>query len=153
MAKAGAGVFQGAISGVVATAVMSAIMLTAQRLGLVGKLPPRKIIQRWLAAQGVPWRRRRGLHGFATFGHFAFGTGAGILFAVVARALTLRRPAGIALGGGYGAAVWAAAYGLVLPATGLMPSPDWDRTDRQAVMAAAHLVYGAVLGGLVAPRS
>jgi hypothetical protein len=152
MIRATSGGLQGAVSGLVATGAMSAVMLAAQRLGLVGKLPPRKIVQRWLAAHGVPWHRRRGQHGVATVSHFAFGASAGWVFGLLARALGLRRPTGLALGGAYGAAVWAVAYGLVLPAAGLMPRPEQDRPGRQGVMAGAHLIYGAVLGGLAAPR-
>jgi hypothetical protein len=130
---------------------MSALMLAAQQIGMVGKLPPHKIVQGLLAKRGTPWHRRRRRHGLSALSHFAFGAGAGALFGWLSAATGTRRPASVILGSAYGAGIWAIAYGVVLPATGLMPWPGGDRPGRQEVMAAAHLVYGGVLGALTDP--
>ena len=47
-----------------------------------------------------------------------------------------------------GEAVYAVSYAGWVPALGALPPADRDRPSRQLVMAAAHLVYGAVLGAL-----
>lgn len=46
---------------------------------------------------------------------------------------------------------WLVNYGGWIPVLGILPPPHRDRTDRQATMIVAHLVYGAVLGALAAP--
>jgi hypothetical protein len=40
-----------------------------------------------------------------------------------------------------------------IPALGIMPPASEDRPDRPRVMLLAHLVYGAILGNIVARRS
>ena len=49
----------GAVGGLVATAAMSAVMLIAQRLGLLGEMPPERIAGAVLVASGrESWRER-----------------------------------------------------------------------------------------------
>jgi uncharacterized membrane protein YagU involved in acid resistance len=45
----------------------------------------------------------------------------------------------------YGTAIWAAAYGAVLPALDLYPSLTDDSHSRTAVMLLAHQVFGVTL--------
>ncbi|HVC05393.1 MAG TPA: DUF6789 family protein [Candidatus Acidoferrales bacterium] len=139
---------RGAFAGTVATAVMSGLMLGAQRLGVTGTLPPEKITARLL--------RRRGIHpsrgqqdAVATGLHFAFGAAAGGAFGVIARRVPVPS---VPLGMAYGAGIWGVSYMGWLPSMGLMPRADHDRRDRQAVMLAGHLVFGATLGMLAGRR-
>lgn len=138
----------GAVAGAVATVPMSALMLLAQRLGLMGTQPPRRISDGALDAVGVdpPERGRRLL---TALSHVGFGAVAGAPFPLLHRALPPRAPRPL-LGALYGLGVWASAYLGWVPAAGLMPPAHEDRSDRQASMVAAHLVYGAVLGAATA---
>ena len=79
--------------------------------------------------------------------HAAFGAAAGIPFALFSRRIHPAAARAIA-GSLYGAVIWAAMYQAALPALGLMPKPRWDRPGRPTSMAVAHLIYGAVLGGI-----
>ena len=47
-----------------------------------------------------------------------------------------------------GLSVWAVSYQGWVPALGILPKASEDRPARPAVMVAAHVVYGAVLGAL-----
>jgi hypothetical protein len=67
--------------------------------------------------------------------HLGFGSALG-----VAAQLWPRRAATA-----YGLAVWAASYGVALPALGIYPRPTRDRRVRAAESLLSHLVYGAAL--------
>jgi hypothetical protein len=134
----------GAVAGAVATLPMSALMLLAQRLGLMGTQPPRRITDGALDAIDVdpPERGRRLL---TAVSHVGFGAAAGVPFPLLHRALAPRTPRPL-LGVVYALGVWASAYLGWVPAAGLMPPANRDRPGRPASMIAAHVVYGAVLG-------
>jgi hypothetical protein len=141
-----AGAVRGAAHGVAATVVMSGWMLLARRLGLMSRLPPEKLTAILLRRLGV--RPRTPLLEAATLaGHFSYGAALGALF----QSATDRLPGPAALKGAlFGAAVWGVSYAGWVPALELMPPPHRDRPGRQASTLAAHLIYGAVLGGLAA---
>ena len=138
----------GGVGGAVATLAMTVTLMAAKKLGLLGKLPPKKIVQ------GV--RRRMGLFGVsrgaenaATIAaHWGFGIAAGALFG-----LFHPRPRGVVssslLGAGYGAAIFTSSYYGWVPALGFMEPPHRDRPFRPASMVAGHLVFGSVLGAFV----
>jgi hypothetical protein len=142
----------GAVSGAIATAVMSVVMLVARRVGLMSELPPHEIASR--AVDRTPARddagptERRGL-GWMT--HFGFGAGAGALYALLRNVVRTPGPAWFH-GAGYALGVWFVSYMGWAPAFGLMPRADRDEPGRQPAMVVAHLVFGAVLGMLVQPR-
>ena len=139
---------RGACAGTVATGVMSGLMLGARRLGLTGTLPPEKITSKLLRSHGIhPDRRQQ--DAIATGLHFAFGAAAGGAFGVIARRVPVPS---VPLGMAYGAGIWGVSYMGWIPTMGLMPRADHDRRDRQAVMLAAHLVFGATLGVLAGRR-
>jgi uncharacterized membrane protein YagU involved in acid resistance len=140
---------RGATAGTVATALMSAVMLAARRLGITGELPPEKITSKLLRRHGVrPDAKQQ--DAIATGLHFAFGAAAGGAFGVIARRVPVPSvPLGIA----YGTAIWGVSYMGWLPAVGLMPRADHDQRGRQAVMLAGHLVFGATLGVLAGRRA
>jgi hypothetical protein len=130
---------EGALSGVLATAAMSAVMLAGDRAGLMGEHPPKRI-----ARAALPGHRHRPKPGEGVLGavaHFAFGAASGALFAVTMDGREPRLPLGVA----YGLAIWAVSYQGWVPGLGIMPPVHRDRPGRQVVMAAGHVVYGTVL--------
>lgn len=136
----------GAGAGLAATVVMSGVMLGAQRAGLTGKLPPRKITQRTLDRLGVR-RSRRAEDVSTTVAHLGYGAASGALFDRTLRGRVWPR-APVAEGVLFGAAVWLVSYFGWLPALRIMPSPPRDRPGRALTMLVAHVVFGAVLGAL-----
>lgn len=117
-------------------------MLGAQRLGLLGEQPPRKVsnaVLDTIAPTADEATRRLG----TTLVHLGIGALAGVAHQLGRRAVRRPKPAA-PLGAAVGGAFWALNYWVLAPATGLMPPPDRDRSDRPIVMFGAHLVWGAV---------
>jgi Family of unknown function (DUF6789) len=140
---------RGATAGTLATALMSALMLAARRLGIAAQLPPEKITSKMLRRHGVrPDARQQ--DALATGLHFAFGAAAGAAFGVVARRVPVPS---VPLGVAYGAAIWGVSYMGWLPSMGLMQRADRDQRGRQAVMLAGHVVFGATLGVLAGRKA
>jgi hypothetical protein len=132
-------VLHGALAGVIATGAMSALMLAAKRVGVLGEPPPRRLTRKLLSHLGPIAPRGRKLDAAALVNHFAFGSTMGGLFGLAIRRPT--PPRGLLFGLG----VWALAYTKALPRLGLMPPARRDRPGRPSAMIAAHLVYGATL--------
>lgn len=136
-------VFAGLAAGTIATLGMSALMLGAQRVGLLGEQPPRKIADAVLervAGDRLPEGVRRA--GTAAV-HVGIGAVAAAGQQVGRRLLRWPEPSA-AWGAGFGAAFWAVNYGLVAPAIGLMPPPTRDRPGRAPTMLAANVLWGAL---------
>ena len=134
----------GAVVGAAATVPMIGLMLLAQKSGLMGELPPRRITDEALeAVDADPSETTR--TGLTALTHLGFGAAAGVPFAVAHRWLPTRIPRE-RLGVVYAMGIWASAYLGWVPALGIMPSAERDRPDRPASMIAAHVVYGAALG-------
>lgn len=133
---------RGAAAGAVATAAMSALMLAAGRAGLVGEQPPEAIVRQAGALTGGEPRGRLA-DALAVAAHLGFGVGTGAAYALLPPSA---RP--VLRGMAVGQAVYAVSYAGWVPVLGALPHATRDRTARQAVMVAAHLVYGAVLGAL-----
>ena len=91
---------------------------------------------------------RRETWNAATMGlHFMYGAFAGAVYAWLAH--RLRWPVSrIVQGIGYALGVWAMSYMGWVPALGIMRSEEQHGTGWVLSNAAAHIVYGAVLGGL-----
>jgi hypothetical protein len=127
---------------------MSAVMIAAKRLGLMGEMPPEKITARLLDRAGWKSRSRRSQDLLSALLHLGFGGAGGALFALAERRPhppLPTVPAGILFGG----AVWLVSYQGWVPALRIMAPPSRDRPGRPQAMLAAHLVYGAVLGAVV----
>jgi uncharacterized membrane protein YagU involved in acid resistance len=146
----------GAAAGAFATVVMSGAMIAAERVGLMRRMPPEEISERAVERVGEhvdrPQEASRQVVDFlAPVAHVAFGVAAGALFDVLSR--QLRPPLAPVLQGTlFGIAVWLVSYFGWLPALRLMPPAHRDQPGRQPAMLAAHLVYGAVLGGVAGRR-
>jgi ribose/xylose/arabinose/galactoside ABC-type transport system permease subunit len=142
----------GAVGGVVGTAGMSAFMLAAGKMGLMGEQPPDKIAGAALDAAGIHAREEEAQDALATLLHFGFGIGCGALFGVLHRRLPLRVPAA-PHGMFFAFLIWATSYQGWIPALGIMPPAHRDHPRRPLAMILAHFIYGALLGTVVARRS
>jgi hypothetical protein len=87
-------ILRGAIAGAMATAPMTAVMVGAKQVGLMGGMPPEKITSSFLRRNGI--RPSEGQQdAVATVLHAGFGTAAGAVFGVVApKGLIARVPPG-----------------------------------------------------------
>lgn len=131
---------RGAVSGVVATGAMSAVMLALRRQ--MGTQPPDAIATDAAHAAGFsPSESEADV--LASVAHAGFGAVSGAAYALLPRyGPPPVRGVAVAM------TIWAAAYQGVVPALGILPQASRDKTERPAVMIAAHLVFGAVLGAV-----
>ncbi len=139
----------GAVSGCLATVSMTAAMLALQRALPRHEqypLPPRRIFD--ILARRLSLGRkvdRTELNVAAAIGHFGYGTAAGALYGPLGQTLPLP---GVASGVVYGLLVWEGSYLGLLPALGILPPATQHPAGRNALMIAAHIVWGASLGWL-----
>lgn len=133
----------GAVAGTVATLVMSTLMLSAQRVGLLGEQPPRRLSDTILDAVAGGRADERTRRIGTSIVHLGIGATAAALHQAGRHVAGRPRPAAV-WGGGFGALFWALNYWLVAPAIGIMPTPDRDRRGRAPVMLAANVVWGMV---------
>ena len=146
-------VLRGAMAGFAATVPMT---ITMEALRAVfpreqqRRIPPREIVDRTVEKTGEGHQvDETDRFAITTAAHFAFGTAAGALYGSLVRARDSSPVRGI----GYGLSVWALAYGLILPAMGVHPAAEDDTNDRNGLLIASHVVWGATLGSLAAARS
>lgn len=126
---------------------MTAVMLGAQRLGRLGRMPPARIADAGLDAAGAEEAPAPVRRATTAALHLGFGAAAGALYAWGSARLGRRGPLA---GAAFGTAVWAASYAGWVPALGILPPPHRDRPGRPASMILAHWVYGAALDAGVA---
>jgi len=135
----------GALAGVVATVAMT-LAADAMHRRLPPRerypLPPREITQS-LLSRGVAQRLgESGIETVSLASHAGFGAAAGALFWPWFR--HSRWP--VASGVGYALGVWVTSYFGWVPATGRLRPAHTHPPRRNALMIAAHVVWGAVLG-------
>ena len=140
--------FGGGTAGVVASLAMGGLMLAAQRAGLTGRLPPRKLMGRLLNHLHLP-RSKKAEELSTVASHLSYGSACGKLYERAVRGKVMPNHP-VAEGMLFGTGVWAASYFGWVPKFGLMQPPTRDRPDRSLVMLGAHLVFGGVLGKLSA---
>jgi hypothetical protein len=125
----------GGIAGFVATAAMTAAMNRLHRLLPSAErypLPPREITESLVGADDEGWVRDATI-----LAHFAYGAATGALVtAAVPRASA-------STGAAAGVAVWAGSYFGWVPALGILEPASRHPARRNALMIAAHLVWGA----------
>jgi hypothetical protein len=79
-------------------------------------------------------------------GHFGYGTATGIIYALTADKLPFGPVANGAL---FGLAVWAGSYLGWIPALGILAPATEHPPRRNALMLAAHLIWGSATGIIV----
>jgi len=143
----------GATAGCAATVPMSLTMDALHRrlpLSEQYPLPPRQIAMQVAHQAGLEPKLDEldedDRYHVSLAAHFGMGATAGSLYPLLAEQSF---PAGVLNGAGYGLAVWAANYLGILPALGLLTPATRHPKRRTGVMIAAHIVWGAALGGLV----
>ena len=137
---------RGGAAGAVGTAAMTAVMLAAGRAGLVGRQPPEAITRTAVERTTGVEPRGATADALSSVAHLGFGVVSGAVYAALPAPKAVPP---LARGASYGLAVWAVSYlGWVPRLLGAMPPAEDDRRDRVAVMIAAHVLYGGVLGAL-----
>jgi uncharacterized membrane protein YagU involved in acid resistance len=145
-------ILRAAAAGFAATVPMTVVM-EALRAALPAeqhrRMPPREVVDQTIektvetTGEGANLDRDDRI-ALTTIAHFGFGAAAG---AVYGAAIGSRRSS-VVTGIAYGLTVWALAYGVGLPSLGLHPAATDDTKDRNEVLIASHVVWGAVLGAL-----
>jgi hypothetical protein len=139
----------GGAAGLAATAPMTAAMAAlfpALPPEDQHPLPPRHITERVVEGAGaeddLSEPEKQGLTAVA---HFGYGTAAGTVYGLIRPQLPLP---GAAAGVAYGLAVWAGSYMGLLPKLRLYLHAEHESAERNALMIAAHVVWGAALGAM-----
>jgi hypothetical protein len=141
----------GAAAGAAATVPMTVVMETLHER-LPGEpprpLPPREITENMTAHAGVhDDLDERDKQQLTLAGHFGYGALCGALFGLVAP----RGPAAaMTSGAAFGLTVWGVSYLGLLPGLGVRHHAKHDPPARNALMIAAHLVYGVATGAFIA---
>ena len=139
----------GMLGGIVATGPMTvAMILLHRRLPIRERypLPPREITMKLARKSGVDDQLDASARSAVTMiSHFAYGAATGTLYAT---ALDVER-APLSKGAVFGLFVWVASYLGWLPATGILSPATEHPARRNALMIAAHLVWGITLGAFV----
>ncbi len=138
----------GALAGLIATAPMTAAMIAMlRRLPPQEQypLPPRRITMRMLGPTGARELNAPQRNALTMVNHFGYGAAIGAVYGPLAKALKLPPIAG---GIGYGLAVWTGSYLGWLPATGVLEPASNHPMRRNALMIAAHVVWGAAAGAI-----
>ncbi len=142
------GIVLGALAGLAATVPMSlAMKLMHEQLPEHEQypLPPRAVTMEVAERAGVRQELDEGGREAATWaGHFGYGAACGALYgAVSGRRLDEHA---LLAGMGFGVAVWAGSYLGWLPAAGVIAPATEHPPRRNALMIAAHVVWGATTG-------
>jgi hypothetical protein len=138
----------GALAGLAATAPMTVAMkLMHEQLPREEQypLPPRQVAEGMAEKAGVNEHLDEDDRVAATWAsHFAYGAACGALYG----ALSGERldGHGALAGAGFGVAVWAGSYLGWLPAAGIISPATEHPARRNALMIAAHVVWGATTG-------
>lgn len=143
----------GALAGSIATAPMTLAMEAMHRWLPPSErypLPPSEITTKLTSEAGVDQHLDQQQHTALTLvNHFAYGAGAGSIYALLASKLRAPLPAAL-WGIGYGLVVWTVSYLGLLPALGILRPATEHPERRNLLMIAAHVVWGSVTGLIVA---
>lgn len=144
----------GAAAGFAATVPMTAVM-EALRAALPAEqhrqIPPREVVDHAIDVAAETTGHTADLDpadrtAITAIVHLGIGAAAGAVYAAIIGPRRSSALSGIA----YGMAVWALAYGVGLPSLRLHPAATRDTKDRNELLIASHIVWGAVLGKLTA---
>ena len=138
----------GALAGLAATAPMTlAMKLMHEQLPREEQypLPPRQVTEGVAEKAGVNRQLGEDEREAATWAsHFAYGAACGALYGALSGERADSHP--LLAGVGFGVAVWAGSYLGWLPAAGLITPATEHPPRRNALMIAAHVVWGATAG-------
>jgi uncharacterized membrane protein YagU involved in acid resistance len=141
---------KGAIAGTLATVPMTLVMLTLHRRLPASRrypLPPQEITVEMARRAGAKeLAHGRKLLGATLVSHFSYGAATGALYSMMAPPRELTR--GVLWGTAYGVSVWAASYLGWVPALRILVPATRHPRERNALMIAAHIVWGSALGAL-----
>ena len=142
----------GALAGLAATAPMTlAMKLMHEQLPREERypLPPRQVTEGLAAKAGVSGHMGEDEREAATWvSHFAYGAACGALYGALSGGRLDEHP--LAAGAGFGVAVWAGSYLGWLPAAGIISPATEHPARRNALMIAAHVVWGATAAAALA---
>jgi len=140
---------KGALAGFVATAPMSLSMVIGWMLLPKGEkypLPPRLITGRITKQLGIKNRLSENeLVALTVLSHFGYGALSGSIYAYFHQKLAMHP---VIKGALAGLGVWVGSYLGWLPALGILRPATQHPWQRNLIMIAAHLVWGATLGEL-----
>ncbi len=141
---------RGCLAGLAATVPMTVVMeVMYRRLPLSQRypLPPRQITMRVVHEAGLQQELDEEERvGVTLASHFAYGSAAGGVYS----GFSGKIPGHPSIkGAAYGLLVWGGSYLLGLPGLGLLRPATQHPAQRNALMIAAHIVWGATLGLLV----
>ena len=144
-------ILAGLVGGAVGTVFMTMAMKKMHRQ-LPRKdrypLPPRRVTMELAEKSGLgPPRRETNRKALTRVTHYAFGTGMGAVYSIIAPR-TRWAPVVAALP--FGLAVWAGSYLGWLPALGLHPPATQESAPRNALMIASHFIWAGTIGATVA---
>lgn len=143
-------VLTGAIAGTVATAAMTwAMVRMHKRLPASERypLPPREITQDLAERAGLARSLgEEGLRNASLASHFAYGAAVGGLYGALGSRFAPGGTPTAAGGVAYGLAVWAGSYLGWIPALNVLRLATRHPARRNALMLAAHVVWGAATG-------
>jgi hypothetical protein len=137
---------RGALAGLAATVPMTVVIEAGRAAGLMGTPPPVEITENVAERAGEnPDRQSPAFQAGWLAAHAGYGVACGTLFAAL-RPLLPRSD--VAAGLLFGGAVWGVSYMSLMPGLNLYPPAEHDSPQRQAVMIAAHAVFGTALAGI-----
>jgi len=137
---------RGALAGLAATVPMTVVIATGRAAGLLWTPPPVAITENVAERAGEdPDRGSPAFQATWLAAHVGYGAACGAVYALM-RPLLPRSD--ITAGLLFGGAVWSISYMGVMPALNLYPSAKDDSNSRQAVMIAAHAVFGTALASI-----
>ncbi|WII70842.1 DUF1440 domain-containing protein [Bdellovibrio sp. 22V] len=107
-------------------------------------LPPAQLTQNIAKKTGLAEKMGPQMQEQATmFSHYGYGLACGVLYSYLATKVP--GPA-MVKGGLFGLGVWATSYYGLIPGMNLKPSAKDMARERNIMMAASHVVWGAALG-------
>jgi hypothetical protein len=148
---AGRRLLGGAAAGLLATVPMTLLMVRLHKElppceG--GPLPPREITEKLTEEAGFGSELSEPeMRALTLAAHFGYGAAMGALYALIAPLLRGPSPA---TGLVFGLGVWVDSYMGWLPFLRILPPPDRESPRRNALMVAAHVVWGVAVGALAA---
>lgn len=134
---------RGGLAGLAATAPMTAVIAVGRVCGWLYTPPPVQITANVAEQAGEdPDERSLPFQASWLAAHFGYGAACGAIYAGLRPALPRSDVlAGLLFGG----AVWGVSYLGLMPVMRLYPPAEVDSRRRQAVMIAAHAVFGSSL--------